>query len=702
MQTTHARDWKLRGAALAAVAGLALAAGPARGAGLLIADGGLGGRLECREHEVTVSIRDGIAVTKVMQVFQNLENRPVEALYTFPVPKGASVSNFSMWINGVEMVGEVLEKKRAREIYESYKRTQVDPGLLEQVDYKRFEMRIWPIAARAEQKVEVTYYQELEVDHDRVTYIYPLATVTEKEPDTRVTERFEFNLEVTSAIPITTVESPSHAREFVFATLREDALHASLEAPEGSLARDIVLTYELKRPKTGIDLITTRPPREDGYFMMTVTVGEDLAEHDVGMDYVFLLDISGSMRANRKLLVSTDAIAAFIRNLGPKDRFEMMSFNIQPTPAFRELRDATPDHIEEAVAWLNGQVARGGTEISPALTAAYQYADPDRPLNIVILSDGITDQRERTQLVHSARRRPALSRIFSIGVGNEVNRPLLEQISQESGGLAAFLSHEDSFERQAAGFRRKLMRPAVADLQIAVKGVDIYDLSPALLPDLFHGAPVRIYGRYRRGGTGEVTLSGLVQGRRFQQTVSLEFPAEGDDNPELERMWAWRRIDDILRLADADGNREAVIPEVVRLGEGYSIVTEYTSFLVLENDAEYRRWKIDRTNALRIERDRRAQEAVRQRFAALRSEAARAVGPQPEFISNEPETPSGPPQQVVRTLPQRTQPAPAATPSRGQSRDFNFGRGSGPVGPLMLLLTAWLARSRRRRAAIPT
>ena len=153
---------------------------PAGAAGLLIADGGFGGVLEIKEQNVHVTINNGIAVTEIDQVFVNTEDRIVEALYTFPVPKGASVSNFSMWIGGKEMIGEVVEKERAREIYESYKQTRRDPGLLEQVDYKRFEMRIFPIPAGAEQRVKLTYYQELDTDHDWATYVYPLATVSRR------------------------------------------------------------------------------------------------------------------------------------------------------------------------------------------------------------------------------------------------------------------------------------------------------------------------------------------------------------------------------------------------------------------------------------------------------------------------------------------------------------------------------------------
>ena len=160
--------------AAVAVATICLLSAPVLAAGLLIADGGFGGALEIKEQDVKVTINNGVAVTEVEQVFLNKENRVVEALYTFPVPRGASVANFSMWINGKEMIGEVVEKERARQIYDSYKQQRRDPGLLEQVDYKRFEMRIFPIAAGAEQRVKIAYYQELDFDHDQATYVYPL------------------------------------------------------------------------------------------------------------------------------------------------------------------------------------------------------------------------------------------------------------------------------------------------------------------------------------------------------------------------------------------------------------------------------------------------------------------------------------------------------------------------------------------------
>ncbi len=229
----------------------------AAAAGMLIADGGFGGTLDIIEHSVEVTINNGIAVTHVNQVFKNRENRQVEALYTFPVPKGASVANFSMWINGKEMVGEVVEKKRAREIYNSYKQKRRDPGLLEQTDYKTFEMRIFPIAANAEQRVQISYYQELAFDHDWATWVYPLATSTGKRPENRVNGRFSVLANIKSIVPIVQVESPSHGDDFVMVNHSENFSEASLENRSGDLARDVVLAFQISRPITGMDLLTS-------------------------------------------------------------------------------------------------------------------------------------------------------------------------------------------------------------------------------------------------------------------------------------------------------------------------------------------------------------------------------------------------------------------------------------------------------------
>ncbi len=683
--------------ALSAVLGAVLSFSRAHAAGLLIADGGFGGVLKVEEQTVKVVLNNGIAVTEVTQVFRNTENRQVEALYTFPVPKGASVANFSMWIDGKEMVGEVLEKQRAREIYESYKRTRRDPGLLEQTDYKTFEMRIFPIGPGAQQKVLITYYQELDFDHDWATYVYPLATASRADLDARTEGKFAITFEVKSEVPIVQLESPSHGEEFVVAKHTDSYHQASLETREGDLNKDVVLAYQVSRPHTGIDVIASRDAQDDGYLCLTLTAGQELEKLESGMDYVFILDISGSMAYDGKMKLSRESIGSFINELGKEDRLEVITFNVTPLTLFGQLQPVTEESQAEAARFLASQQARGGTVLNPAITTAYRYAQPDRPLNVVVLSDGMTEQREQAELLGLIRARPANARVFTIGVGNEVNRPLLSQLADDAGGLAAFISRNDNFERQAKAFRRKLMRPAANDLEITFHGGDIYDIQPRELPNLYHGAPVRLFARYRGDGLVKVQVKADVNGSPLDQTVQVELPKADQGNPQIERMWAWHKVQGLLREADRNGSRESVVSQVVELGEEYSIVTEHTSFIVLENDAEYARWKIDRRNVLRLARDGRSQNVVRVQLDALREKAIAELGPTSagtELVSTQPAA-------VDRSL-AASQPAAAnnvVAPAPAEQfvpheRNLDFspsGGGGGAIDPITGAITLGLA-----------
>jgi Ca-activated chloride channel homolog len=679
-----------------------LLASSASGAGLLIADGGTGALLEIKAQAVQVTINNGIAVTQVTQVFKNNEKRQVEALYTFPVPKDASVANFSMWIGGKEMVGEVIEKVRARDIYNSYKRVRRDPGLLEQSDFRSFEMRIFPIAPLAEEKVQITYYQELDVDRDWSTYVYPLATATRPGLNDHTTGTFSLTIDVKSQIPIVGMESPSHPQAFAVARHSENYFQASFETRAGDLSRDVVLAYHLSRPNTGIDLMTSRQGTEDGYFCLTLTAGEELAERETGMDYVFILDISGSMNDDGKLALSRKSLAAFVNALGARDRFEVMAFNVEPHPLFRRLVQAGPGSKEAAAAFLASQQARGGTVLHPALTTAYKYADPARPLNVVILSDGLTEEDERSQLMQLIGQRPGNSRVFCIGVGNDVDRALLNRMADDAGGLAAFVSREDNFDRQAAAFRRKLMHPVATDIKLDFAGASVYDLEPRKLPSLYSGMPIRVYGRYRNPGAAQLTLSATIDGKPDSRMVPLMFPPADSSNPEIERMWALQKVKRLLSDGDAAGSRTSAIDEIVRLGEAYSIVTEYTSFLVLENDLEYQRWQIERKNVMRLKRDRAAEQVLSTELQSLRNKSTDNLGPEPAepaAASTPAATPSNPDLQTP-TGPQSSSPA-QRTNSRGlrprNSGDIDMGgrpgAGGGAIDPIsgtMVLILAGL------------
>lgn len=689
---------------------IAVSVEPAESAGLLVADGGFGGQLEIVEQDVQVTINNGIAVTQIDQVFLNKENRIVEALYTFPVPRGASVSNFTMIIGGKEMVGEVVEKQRAREIYESYKSTRRDPGLLEQVDYKTFELQIFPIPAGAEQRINITYYQQLDFDHNAATYVYPLATTAKGALDSTVKGKFAFTLDVKSEVPILKLYSPSHDDDLVVTSVTPSYTRASLELPTGDLSRDVVVTYDTERPSTGIDVVTSNRAGEDGYFMLSMTAGKELEELGGGMDYVFVVDISGSMANDGKLQLSRSAIESFMTALGSEDRFEVMTFNTAPETRFAALTEVNQQSQQRAAAFLKEQRARGGTALRPAVMTAYKYKDADRPLNVVILSDGMTEINEQSELLAAMESAPAGTRVFCIGIGNDINRPLLQQVAENAGGLAAFISHQDDFHRQADAFRRKLMRPVATNVQIEIGGVAADEIADENLPDLYYGSPIWLLGRYRQPGTATITVTAEVLGQPIQETVSIDFPEVDERNPEIERMWAFTRVQRLMGEMRQGGPSKA--DEIVRLCENYSIVSEYASFIVLENDAEYKRWAIERRNANRVQRDRAAQQRLREQLSQLREESLAKLGP--------------PTQRLVSTTADRaadsgadgfsinatSQPTTSTTPG-----DLNFapqrrapgtiggggGGGGGAIDPLSGLIAASLAGASiwaaRRRAS---
>lgn len=677
-------------------------------AGLLVASGPAGGKLKVQEHTVKVTVNNGIAVTEVTQVFKNLEDRQVEALYTFPVPKGATVSNFSMWIQGKEMIGEVVEKKRAREIYESYKAKNVDPGILEQVNFKSFEMRIFPIGPKAEQKVVITYYQELDIDNNWISYVYPLETVTISGLESTTSNKFSLNMEILSEIPITSMNSTSHSNDFAINKINQGYYHASLEVKEGDLNKDVVLSCQLERPKTGVDLITSKLNNEDGYFYLTIMSGEDTDTKQKGSDYVFVLDISGSMSNDGKLDQSTKTIMAFIDLLDEEDRYELITFNTMPQPLFNKLTSPSIDASRQFKNTLQTLNARGGTSIEPALNLAYKYANSDKNLNIVILSDGIDQSSYPKSLIDLMNKNASVqnARTFCIGVGNEINKSLLQRIADESGGFAAFISKGDDFLKCANLFYKKLAMPIAKNVSIKIDGVETYDIYPKKIPDLYHGYPIRIYGRYKGSGECQIQFTADFVTRKFSKSLVMNFPKVDEKNSEIERMWAFKKLDALVNEIPDGSQNHKNINEIVRLGEGYSIVSEYTSFLVLENNNEYKRWNIERRNVLRVARDNKAIQATREKMEELRKNMSNNLGPAKERSENEKKaeenllTKSNG-QTPAKEITPNQQPNPnfESRPQNSNSRDFSSGGsgGSGPVNPLILFGAIGLYFCRKKK-----
>ena len=631
-QTQSNSRWTYLRRGLAAFAlFLALPATWASAAGLLVPTGS-DRSLAIDSQQVAVRIDNGIAVTTVTQVFKTDAPQPLEALYTFPVPREASVSNFSMWINGKEVVGEVLERQRAREIYRQVTRVEKkDPGLLEQVDFKTFEMRVFPVPAKGEQRIQISYYQPVDYDSGFATYVYPLEM--DDEAVTQMKGEFSLLVDVASNIPLKKIASPSHKQALVTAELTKDRYRASIESAQGNLDRDFVLVYELERERLGLDVLTSRTAGDDGYFMLLLTPGAQFDETQKQVNVTFVIDASGSMRQVGKLDLARQAAGLAIGSLRETDTFNIIAFNIAPRPLFDAPLPATPDNLAKAREFLAGLEGRGGTDLAPALDEALAMQLPDARNAIVLLSDGqATASDDHSSVLAALARSATQTRIFSFGIGNEVNRPLLDRLAAQTGGLADYVSGQDEVERKILLIQAKLSSPVATDLELSVDGVKIHDVTPSRLPNLYRGQQLVLMGRYSGAGEAKLTLSGTLAGKQELLSETVKFPESDGSHPQIQRMWAWRQVDE--RLAQLRGSEQSpsLIDQVVKLGVDYSIVTPFTAFLVLENESEYQRFSIERKNAARISTER---QALDQQFAApARRSAPRDTAPPAEEVAS--------------------------------------------------------------------
>jgi Ca-activated chloride channel family protein len=569
--------------------------------------------LAIESQKVDVRINNGVAVTTVTQVFRNSAAQPLEALYTFPVPREASVSNFSMWINGKEVIGEVLERQQARQIYQQVTRVErKDPGLLEQVDFKTFEMRVFPVPARGTQQVQITYYQPVDYDSGYGTYVYPLEM---DEAASKLSGELSLMVDVKSDIPLKRTWSPSHGEALVTAEMGPGRYRAGIEQAQGNLDRDFVLVYQLERERMGLNLVTSRSAGDDGYFMVLVTPGAAYDEPRKQVNVTYVLDVSGSMGTAGKLDVARQAVIEGLKAMRDGDTFNIIAFNIAPTSLAPQPLAVNEENRQRAFDFLHALEGRGGTDIVPALEQAMTMQVPQARNAVLLLSDGqATDVNEHGAFLAAVRRSSAGTRIFSFGIGNEINRPLLDRLAVETGGLADYLSGQDEVQRKIGLMQMKLASPVAEKLNLAIDGVEISDLCPQQPPNLYRGQQLALLGRYRGAGDAKLTLTGDILGKRETLTAKLDFPETNADNPEIERMWAWRKVDGLLSQIREQGETAGLKQQVVALGTKYSIVTPYTAFLVLENEAAYQRFSIERRNLQRVENERSA--AERQRNAA--------------------------------------------------------------------------------------
>jgi Ca-activated chloride channel family protein len=541
-------------------------------------------QLAIEYHEVDVIIEDQVAITRVDQVFRNDNEWVVEGTYVFPIPKGAVVNEFSLWMNGEPVQGKILTKEEARQIYEDIVRSLRDPALLEYIGQGAVQASIFPIQPGETSRIELEYSQVLEPDNGLFHYRYPLNT---EKFSTLPLETVIVNVEVHSDIPVHGIYSSSHP--IAIERLNNYTFKVGYEASKVKPDLDFDLYYSVSSDDLGVNLLSYRDPYSEdpsGYFLLLAAPTVEIDQVNViPKDVMIVLDQSGSMEGE-KIGQALDAVHFILDHLNSRDRFNLISFSTAVN-SFRSTMQDT-DAIPEAHDWLDRLSAQGSTDINRALLDALSLSDTDRPTILIFLTDGLpTYGLTDTDAIldNIGRNMTDNIRLFSFGVGYDVDTFLLDSLSDGLHGATTYVQPGQAIDEIVSGFYAKVTSPVLADIELDIDGAITYDLHPSPLPDLFAGGQLLVVGRYREPGELTITVTGTVNGFEQEYRYSDESFTRSGGPDFLPRLWATRKIGDLLKQVRLHGPDQELVDQIVRLSIRYGIVTPYTSFLVTEPDA---------------------------------------------------------------------------------------------------------------------
>ncbi|HBP17985.1 MAG TPA: trypsin [Planctomycetes bacterium] len=570
--------------------------------------------LAVENHDVKVTIDGSVATTEIDQVFRNPLDQRLEGMYMFPLPADAALDQFSMWIDGKEMQGEVLDSQKALSIYEGIVRRMQDPALLEYAGRGLFKVRIFPIEPRSTKRVRLTYRQTLTADAGRVRYRYPLNT---EKFSSQPLQRCTLSVSIKADQPLKGIYSPWH--DVDVRRTSETAAVASYEAKNVTPNRDFVLDYDLAKGAVGCSVRTHVEPGREGTFLLTISPQVEV-ERQVAKDVVFVLDTSGSMAAEDRMAQARRALSYMIARLDGADRFSVIDFATDARSYKEGLVPANDDEKKGATHYVSQLVPRGGTAIDEALSAACKLAkgDDSRPFSLVFLTDGepTIGERDPQRILENLKSASSDKsvRVFVWGVGNDLNAELLDGIARQQRGDSYYVLPGEDIEVSMSSFYDKIAAPVLTDLSLSVEGVRVSEVYPRELPDLFRGSQLLVLGRYSGEGHAAIRLRGKVAGETREYVFEAPFRAS-QSSPHIPRLWAKRKIGYLLEQIRAHGQNEELKREIVRLARRYGLPTPYTSYLVLEEGA------VARPTG---RRGGEGQQAMENAFRRLREEARKS------------------------------------------------------------------------------
>ncbi len=548
---------------------------------------------QIKELSVNARLVDQVATVQVSQSFVNTGSGQMEVCVVFPLPYDGAVSQLTLMVDGKEYAAKLLSAAEARQVYESYVRRNKDPALMEWIGTGMFQTSIFPVPAGARRTVTLRYSQICRKIDGLTEFLFPLSTA---KYTSRAVEKVAIDVHIQSRANIKNLYSPTH--DVKIARPSDRQAHVTYEGHNEIPARDFRLFSDVGSHEVGASVLSYRPDaNEDGYFLLLVSpqLPTDASQR-TNKTVVFVLDRSGSM-SGKKIEQAKEALKFVLNNLQEGDLFNIVAYDSAIETFRAELERVSDQSRKEALGFVEGLYAGGSTNIDGALRAALgQLVDAGRPSYVIFLTDGLPtvgEQNEGRIVSNAQQANQVRARLFVFGVGYDVNSRLLDKLARVGFGQSQYVGPDENIEAHVSRLYQRIGSPVLTNMEIqfdmenvpAERGSAMNRIYPRQLHDLFAGDGLVLVGRYKSPGSAKVT----IRGKEADRPTSFDFPAQlversaDESHAFIEKLWAVRRVGEIIDQIDLEGKNQELIDELIALAKRHGILTPYTSFLADEN-----------------------------------------------------------------------------------------------------------------------
>ncbi|MBN1674547.1 MAG: VWA domain-containing protein [Kiritimatiellae bacterium] len=563
--------------------------------------------LPLKHTDVKAQVSAFIATVNVVQQYQNPYDVKIEAVYVFPLPESSAVTDFVMTIGERRIRGMVREREEAKRVYEAAKAQGYRAALLTQERPNVFTQKVANIEPGKRIDVEITYFNPLPYRDGEYQFIFPMVVgprynpagatdgigavgrgrrgasgqATELEylkPGERTGHDIAVEVKIDAGVEIESIHSTTHAVDVV--RHGPGAVRVALKESDRIPNKDFVLAYKVAGKRLKTAMLVDRGKKGNTFALVLHPPEQLTAVPRMPREMVFVLDCSGSM-SGHPIEKAKQAMRRCLRNLDANDTFQIIRFSDRASTWGRAPVPATRENVRKALRFVDGLAGSGGTEMIEGIKAALDFPHDEGRLRVVsFMTDGYIGNE--AEILAAVRKRLGPARIFSFGVGNSVNRYLLERMASFGKGAVAYVGLDDSAGREVDRFYDRLAHPALTDVRIDWGGMRVSEVYPRVIPDVFVGRPVLITGRFEGGEQAAITVSGKTGAETQTFTLDAALAGAEAEHPGITGVWARWKIRELSNAEIAQPAAE-LKDEIVRTSVEYNLLSRYTAFLAVDS-----------------------------------------------------------------------------------------------------------------------